>query len=322
MSAVTAGVRLAVLALPRALRRRYREEWEADLAGARQLGLAPAAVLVGALGTVLSIDRTDPMVTGVPRSALRRRRGRWSAALLLTAALLAAGSHLRAHHTTPVLGVIMTLAVAACGVAGCWMLIGAFRIPPDAPAKQASRPYGATAPITMRQVNPIATPRLAPLPASTRWAYGVGFALATLAAVAVGLLDITVWSPLARVPGSSLDEIYAAMAAAGEGTGTVGLIGWAVLATCGAIRYLVLCRKAGRIPLLTRRKLLALGLLLLGGMITAGWFAGFPIGMGLGDTFHSDSGTVAPTTLALGLIGLLALSCGTLLNLTERTARP
>ncbi|MFC7624274.1 hypothetical protein [Microlunatus sp. GCM10028923] len=307
MSAVSAGVRFAVRALPPALRRRYQEEWEADLAGARELGISPGMVLVGAVGTVLAVDRTDPMITGVPRWVLRQRRGRWAVALLLAAALVSAGSYLFGYQAGSLLGVSLSVIMTTFGLAGCWMLISAFRIPP---AGRRPSPPGTSAVIIRK-----------PAPGSERWGYGVGFGLATLAVATLGLLDIAVWGPLAKVPGSSLGEIYAAMAAAGEGTGVVWLIGWVIIAACGVVGYLVLCGRAGRSASLTRRRLLALGLLLVGGTVVVGGFAGFAMGMGLADTFSLDGGVEAPTGPALRLIGLLALSCGIVLGLTDRSAR-
>ncbi len=304
MRVVTAGVRLAVLALPPVLRRRYREEWSADLAGVHELGLSPYAVLAGAFGTVLSIDRTDPMITGLPRSELRQRRGRWATALLTAAVLLAAGSTLHGYVTGSALGVIMTVIITIGVLAGCWMVIGVFRIRSGSP------------------VVPTAVRSAVPAPTPIRWAYGAGFALAILVVVAVGLLDVTVWGPLAMVPGSTLDEIYAAMAAAEEGTGVHLLIGWGILAVAAAVGFLVFCGVARPARTLTRQQLLAPGLLLTAGMIMVGWFAGFPIGMGLGDTFDTADGNVALSGSVLALAGLLALTGGTFAALAPPVRPP
>jgi hypothetical protein len=295
MSLVTAGLRLAVLALPPVLRRRYHEEWSADLAGARQLGLSPAAVLVGAFGTVLSIDRTDPRLTGLPRAELRRRRGRWAAALLTAAVLLSADLYLRGDNW--VIGAIRTVLVAAGLLAGGSMLAGMLRIPYDRPA--APRPAR----------------RAGPIPASTRWGLGAGFALAALAAVTVGVLHIAVWNPLAKVPGATLDEIYAAMSVGDEVTVRVWLILWGVLAVGASIAYPVVCVLSNHWPALTRRHLVVSGLGLLGGVITAGGFPTFAMGMALADTFTIDGGDAAPTGPALAMIGQLALTGGLLLGL-------
>lgn len=265
MSLVTAGLRLAVVALPPVLRRRYHEEWSADLAGARQLGLSPAAVLVGAFGTVLSIDRTDPRLTGLPRSELRRQRGRWAAALLTAAVLLSPDLYLRDDW---VIGAIRTVLVAAGLLAGGWMLAGTLRIPYDRPA--APRPAR----------------RAGPIPASTRWGLGAGFTLATLAAVTVGVLHIAVWNPLAKVPGATLDGIYAAMHVGDEVTVRVWMILWGVLAVGASIVYPVVCVLSNHWPALTRRHLVVSGLGLLGGVITAGGFPRFRDGHGPGRHVH------------------------------------
>jgi hypothetical protein len=244
---------------------------------------------------VLSIDRTDPRLTGLPRSELRRRRGRWAAALLAAAVLLSADAYLRGD--AGLIGVIKTVLVAAGLLAGGWMLAGMLRIPYDrSAAPRPARPAG-------------------PIPASARWGLGAGFTLATLAALTVGVLHIAVWNPLAKVPGATLDEIYGAMNMGDELTGRVWLIVWGVLAVGASIAYLVVGVLSDRWPALTRRHLVVSGLGLLGGVITVGWFASFAMGMSLADAFAIDGGDAAPTGPALAMIGQLALTGGLVLGL-------
>ena len=63
----------ATALLPAPERDRYREQWAADLEGARELGIAPASVAVGALRTAVSITRHQggPVPIGPLAIALR-----------------------------------------------------------------------------------------------------------------------------------------------------------------------------------------------------------------------------------------------------------
>lgn len=84
-------VRLAALSLPRALRDRYREEWLADVEGARAAGIRASGIVVGAILFSVTLDRGAPEIAGVPLSVTAARRARWGIALLSSAAVLAIG---------------------------------------------------------------------------------------------------------------------------------------------------------------------------------------------------------------------------------------
>lgn len=70
MRLARALVSVAAWTIPRFAPPRYREEWLADLNGARQLGLSEYSVVGGAAMTALTIDRADPGVTGLPKARL------------------------------------------------------------------------------------------------------------------------------------------------------------------------------------------------------------------------------------------------------------
>lgn len=86
-------VRLAARLLPAHVRDRYREEWMADLAGARELGIPTSSIAIGALLFSATIDRSAPEISGIPLSIAARIHARRGTALLLSAGVLAAGAY-------------------------------------------------------------------------------------------------------------------------------------------------------------------------------------------------------------------------------------
>ncbi|MEU4739448.1 hypothetical protein AB0G02_03145 [Actinosynnema sp. NPDC023658] len=70
---VPALVRAAGALLPRGQRDRYREQWRADVDGARELGLNPLGVAFGALRIARREHRPVVVPVGVPAPALRLR---------------------------------------------------------------------------------------------------------------------------------------------------------------------------------------------------------------------------------------------------------
>jgi len=87
-------VRVAAALLPTHVRSRYREEWLADLDGARELGIPASSIAVGALLFTATIDRSAPEISGVPLSVAARIHARRGIALLLSAAVLAMGAYI------------------------------------------------------------------------------------------------------------------------------------------------------------------------------------------------------------------------------------
>lgn len=81
---------LIVVLLPAPVRDRYREEWAADLDGASELGVRPSSIIFGACARVVSIDRIDPVISGMTYREAAWHRGRWSLAYLGTAVILVA----------------------------------------------------------------------------------------------------------------------------------------------------------------------------------------------------------------------------------------
>lgn len=352
-------VRVAARLLPRAVRDRYREEWLADVAGAAELGVSRASVVVGALLTAITISRVDPALSGLTLGELFTHRVRIAAGLLGSAAVLAVGytaygGYVTPFGATPGAGALAVAAVAVVVIAvllataGLVSLVGALAV-----AVRARRlgvaiallalplvlgPILIVAPFLLVGVGTFGAPMLAiglfvgilatarggaATPVGARLALAGSFGLATLALCAVSILHVAVWNPLARVPDLTLDEIYAALAAAQEATGVNVVLGaQAVLAMLGVVVLLVLVLVPLRRPVLgTARRIVATGFLLLAGTTLVGFVAGFSMGMGLADTFATSGGDAAASGPLLAITGQLAL-VGALLAATLRPATP
>jgi hypothetical protein len=298
------------------------------------------------------LDRGDPAISGMPRATLAGRRARWAVALLGSGALLFIGlffwggfrgfaeGGMVGGHTLELAGGVLQAAAVALVVAGAVVGLAA--------AVLGTSAIGARSVIALILMVPVgaailaATMLFVPLigvlgvlvgaavllvvaaaaPAAARAAtlgsprrrvlLALPWTALTLAAVVTGSIHITIWNPLARVPGLTLDEIYAAMAAAGEGTGAVMIVAWAALWSIAALALPLLCAIPRLIHVLPRRRILVLGLLTLGGTITFQWFAGFAMGMGLADTFYTSGGDAAVSGPLLTIVGMLALVAATL----------
>lgn len=140
-----------------------------------------------------------------------------------------------------------------------------------------------------------------------RVALACGLALANLALIALGTVHILLWNPLARIPGLTIDEIYAEMSARGEGGGGVMVVAWAVLWGLVSIALGVVGSLSRMATVLTARRITVLGLLLIGVTVFFHWWAGFGMGMSLADTFATSGGDAAVSGPILSLVGQLAL---------------
>lgn len=130
----------------------------------------------------------------------------------------------------------------------------------------------------------------------------------------LGVLNILVWNPLAALPGMELREIYAEVEAASETTGfgvvaAYGVIG-IVLGLAAAVTFWVRRRDMTNVAVLA----VYLTLLCLGGF---GYFwASFPLGMGLADTFYISGGN--KTRIGFLLMGVSALAFLALMEVLAR----
>lgn len=318
-------VRAIAATLPAGVRARYREEWLADAAGADELGISRAGIMVGALGIAAGIDRENPDVSGVTPRRLAFRRLRVAIATAATALLLVLAGFLWAEQS-------VLLLAAVAGAIAIAAFFGAARA---ARRGRPSRSWNAvdtavavTVPLAVvatvlvpfigvpmilavilglvvvvavedprRQGDPLGRPQAVLL--------AVLSASAILAMLAGSLLHIYIWNPLARMPGMTLDEIYAGLAAAGESPSAAIPVGWAVLWVAAAVALIA----AAALPhspvrrLMTARRIAGIGILGVALVAGGSWFVGFGMGMGMADAFMTTGGDAAATGPALSLVG-------------------
>lgn len=159
------------------------------------------------------------------------------------------------------------------------------------------------------------------LPTRGRVAIAAIFSVANFAVLGVGAAHILVWNPLARVPGLPLDEIYAQMRAVGEGTGAGGFVAaWAAFWALLTVAYLLATSLPGSAPVLTGRRLVVVGLALIGATCAFHWFAGFNMGMSLADAFATGGGDAAWSGPLVAVVGQLALIAALFVGLAPRRA--
>lgn len=136
-----------------------------------------------------------------------------------------------------------------------------------------------------------------------RWAAGTGFILIACYAT-VGAFQVLVWNPQAAVPGATLDEIRTAMAGANESLAAPLVLAWAVIGVLLAGLVLI---AAQRDPGLWMSTVVRIDLLLLVLAAPSHWFASFPAGMGIADTFATTGGDHTPWGGLLYLVSAVAM---------------
>lgn len=338
-------VRLAARSLPPLVRARYREEWLADLDGADEAGVARSSIALGALSTAVTIDRLDPAALGMTLARAFALRLRAATGLGFAAALLAIGSDAYAGFPgLPVLGAVVAVLVAVLAVGAVIATVGALQV------AVAARRLGtailvvlaalALLAVVVSRVGAMlvilaAVPGVAALVtiavlltggrlASRRFRIltGILVPIAVLVVAAVGLAHVFLWNPLAKLPGMTLAEIYSGLEAAGEGPGGgpwPWIVAVAVLVGIGAVVYatfaLAPLRRGARFR--TRRRLVALGLLLVGGVVALVFLPGFSMGMGIADAFATSGGDAAGSGAVLAVIGMLAFAGTVIVSLVE-----
>lgn len=338
------GVRLAARLLPPAVRERYREEWLADVEGARDAGVRASSIVAGALIFSATLDRTAPEISGMPLSVLAQRRARWGVALIACAAVLGVGTWINAGYASGVSSPLQTvLALAAtvwqllaiiAAVVGVVMLWRAARDSGVALASAACAtgavvavPLGLFEPGLGTLLTPLAfvlllaslvcgllawsnTPVTASAPkastASARPALVVGF-VALLAGVAFGAIELIVWSPLWMAPGFTLTEIYGALSEGDRVYGLVFIGAWIVFWTLVTLFFFIAGLVLARRDRLATRSVVLLALAILAAMVFFQFWAGFSIGNSISDTLPPYRGGRSEFGSLYGIVGQLAL---------------
>lgn len=350
-------VRLAARSLPAGVRDRYREEWLADLDGAEEAGVSRAGVVAGALTAAVTISRIDPALTGLTLGETFIHRLRVASGLLTAAAVLGVGYLFYGGYSMPygtgspallVVGAVALAVAIMLGLAGGVALVGAIQ------AAAAARRFGVVLTLILTPLALVAIGIVAPyvyaglailggpvalivlvvivilgvrggaVPSARRRALIAGvFGAAALGVCAFAILHVAVWNPLARVPGLTLDEIYAGLADAREATGVGVWLGIQAIATAlGTAALLLFAFLPRRDPLFaTSRRLVAAGFLLIAGTTAIGYLPAFSMGMGLADTFMTSGGDAAASGPLLAIVGQVAV-VATLLVITVRPALP
>ena len=342
MTAAERAIHAIAQTVPAHSRPRYREEWLADVAGAPDLGLAPTSVVLGAAATAVTMDRVDPVVTGMPRVALAARRIRWALAMFGVAAVLAVGTTVgwgadssglySPAFETLVQSVAPIVSVLATGLAIAGLLALLWVIPAAGIRRSALMVAAVLGGVVMLAIGVVFTNLLGvalvlvgaaigvvilaqergldadPAPARRRIvAIVAGGVLATITVGALGVAHILVWNPLAKVPGRTLEQIYAEMAAAGEGTGWPFVAIWCACWFAGCVVLVVSAIRSRRAGTLRVRRALAASLMLVGLTVVTSWFAGFGMGMGLADTFMTSGYDAAISGPILIMVGQVAI---------------
>ncbi|MFD1721862.1 hypothetical protein [Amnibacterium endophyticum] len=138
----------------------------------------------------------------------------------------------------------------------------------------------------------------------------VGGMTLLLAVVALGGVDALIWNPQSKVPGQTVQAIYAGMIER-DGFDIAmhfsSIAIWAVLWTAAGVAVLVgACRRSA--AALTPRRIAILMLGLTSAAVFFRFFASFGIGMSIADSFNTGGGDGSAMSAVLAFIGQLTLA--------------
>ncbi|SMH44589.1 hypothetical protein SAMN06295885_2396 [Rathayibacter oskolensis] len=342
-------LRLLARLLPPLARDRYLEEWRADVAGApehRRDVVLGALVLSATLDRGLPAHSGEPRFVR-PRRLARRGLGLLTAAaVVLIGISLTGGGIVPEGASAGVLAALQTTGRILLGLALVAAALGVVHL---AGAARAAETRTARVSLLAAVTGPAAVVVGVLLPGAPWWLPLLGFVvviagLATgiaviggtrplgvehrtatrrqrvpvavggaalvVALIVVGAIDLLVWNPLAKVPGTDLATIYALM---GERdgfsiTGTlVATVVWAVFWSVPALFVAGLAVHRTGEHLTPRRPAIVM-LSLVGAAIFCRFFTGFGIGMSIADSFATSGGDGSIVSAVLPSVGQLALA--------------
>ncbi|WP_157377157.1 hypothetical protein [Agromyces sp. Root1464] len=332
---------MAARLLPDGRRERYREEWSADLRDAPAAGISSTQLVSGAFGVVLRTPRSAKAF-GLTPSALAGRRLRWSVAWIAAATALALGSLFTRPFLaggpiggTPAVDLVVVALVGCVGL--IWLAAATHGL---LAASGPALRWGGTLCVAVVAVPALAVVAVAVMPmmmlggmfagvATFVFAWGlpadadperrrtwpglparlgtrvtalVG-ALVVLGGAALAVAHILVWNPSAKVPGLTVPEIYAQMAARSEpaGDAVIWAVVWGATWVPLGLLFLATAIFGNRGPLrrLDARRVARAALVALIGIGFTQWVAGFSMGMSVADAFAVSGGDSALSGLLL-----------------------
>lgn len=145
--------------------------------------------------------------------------------------------------------------------------------------------------------------------------------VANLAAVAIGALHLLVWNPLAKAPGLTLDQVYAALEAT-DGRVTAIPLAWAILSSVLTVSAAAAALVVARRGLISTHQVVSVGLVLVHATTFFMWWAGFGLAMSLADTFATSGGDGTAAGWLLALAGTGCLAAAILLQLRRPAPAP
>ncbi|GAA1058849.1 hypothetical protein [Agromyces bracchium] len=148
----------------------------------------------------------------------------------------------------------------------------------------------------------------------------VVLAAAELAVIALGVLHLLVWNPMATVPQLSLAQIYGILV---ERFGIIdgGPFVWAFGATLATAAGSIVAIQGSRRGVVTTHDVITVGLLLIHATTFFLWWAGFALGLNLADAFAAVGGDVSSVGSLLALVGASCLAAAILLQLRRPAVR-
>ncbi|MFC7621344.1 hypothetical protein [Microlunatus sp. GCM10028923] len=261
-------------------------------------------------------------------------RARWAAAFLGSAAVLLGGYPYTLYDgaigvaAVGVAAAILILAGVLLGSAGLALgvplLVRALRTPVPLTVLLVAAGVATLAVLTVVMAIPYGNlmalmvlggsqlayvePGARPTDPATRFRIALPFSAAMLALLPIMILQVTVWNPLAKLPGLSLDQIYGRLAAVGEPTGAPIIIVWAVVWGGLALAFPVFCRLGRKSTVATTRRVVIAGLLLVAMVGYTSWITAFGMGMSMADTFEQapSGGDAAPVGKIIAMVGQLS----------------